>query len=238
MTGSNSNSVNFVFVLGRPGSGKDTQIDMYLKDSPAAVKISAGEIFRRGQNPNDKEYGRYYSLVHPHDEKVRKGEFISGDAISTAIQEAVFLSLHEGKKSFVISGHPRGISHLKGTDSIIKTLENLGYNVRSLFIYLGTPEEEARRRMSRRMETESLETGFPRPDDMPEAKNRRLEVFEEQTWPMLKEVLERSKTPDAKTRLCIIRGNRSTQEVHQVFSKELISFLTEGSSQESGAETE
>lgn len=222
-----SNKVNFVFVVGRPGSGKDAQIDTYLRQFPEFIKISPGDIFRRGQNPNDPEYGKFFNLVNPHKDALSKGESMPGEAISAAVQEAIFSSLKEGRRSFIFNGHPRTSSHLDGADKLIGDLENKGYNVKSLFIYLGVPEKEAEQRMSSRFGGESKEGGFPRLDDRPEAARKRLEVFEEKTRPMLKELLRRSKEPDSKITLSIIRGNRDISEVQQFISREIGSFIKE-----------
>jgi dephospho-CoA kinase len=55
-----------IHLLGRPGSGKDTNAIFLKNSSPATSDIvSTGDIFR-GANTPDGEYGCYYPILKPH----------------------------------------------------------------------------------------------------------------------------------------------------------------------------
>jgi adenylate kinase len=218
-----NNRLSFIHLIGRPGAGKDTQIQNYLATNPDVAAIPIGDIFRRGQNPQDTEFGSYYSLVSPYKEALDQGQYIPGEAIAAVVKQATEKLIAEGKRAFIINGHPKGLTQLQNLDELRQEFESAGFNTRNLYIYLGITKQEGQ---VRRSAGEAGGEGyFPRPDDQAEALKKRLDVFEEEARPMLKELLEMSHDPKTGTEFKIIRGNKSEGQVQADLANAINPFL-------------
>ncbi len=214
--------LNFVYLIGRPGAGKDTQIKRYLEQNPDVANIPIGDIFRRGQNPQDPQYGSYFPIVSPHKTGLDRGQYIPGEAIAAVVKKATKPLIAGGKTTFIVNAHPRGLSQLEQLEEMTRGLTEDGFETRSLFIYLGVTRNEAE---SRRLGESGGDGYMPRADDKPDVLKTRLDIFEESSRPMLKEILARAKSPNSDTRLEIVRGNRSEDQVGIEITQAIDSFI-------------
>lgn len=184
-----------MIMLGAQGTGKGTVAGL-ISEKIGIPQISTGDIFRK----NIKEKT---PLGIEADKYISKGNLVPDDITVPMVEEA--LSSDEAKNGAILDGFPRTIEQAEKLDEI---LEAKGKKV-DMVINLVTPKEELIDRMlTRRVCTnQDCKTiyniklhppikegicdkcGSPlkqRDDDSdPEAINRRLEVYEEKTSPLV-----------------------------------------------------
>lgn len=144
-----------VILLGPQGSGKSTQAKM-LADHFNVPYIEMGQLLRDKQNDNDE------------DAKVIKKAMETGSLVSdnkiTIRTLNQRLSTPDCTNGFVLDGYPRNDEQIKSLPEGIDRA-----------IYINIPDEEAVRRLSQR----------GRADDRPEIIQKRLDVYHQETEPLL-----------------------------------------------------
>ena len=150
-------------ILGRQGSGKGTQC-LRLAELYGVIHISTGDMLR--------------SAVESQSELGKKAKEImdAGDLVSDEIINAIVSERIEKKdvseNGFVLDGYPRPASKAQDLYG-----ELLGKGLKLyLALNLEVPVEEVTQRMLDRS----------RADDTEEAIKRRLEIYENETTPLLK----------------------------------------------------
>ncbi len=176
-------------LLGVPGAGKGTQAKR-LSAALSYPHVSSGDLFRENlklDTPIGREAGKYLS----------RGELVPDEITIDMIEERLRQS--DGASGVILDGFPR-------TTRQAEALENMAGGAVQAAIHLEVPIERLVERMSGRRVCRQLghvyhikhnppkergvcdEDGsalYQRDDDKPETVRHRLEVYEEQTAPLI-----------------------------------------------------
>lgn len=190
-------------LMGPPGAGKGTQ-GALLARRFGVPRYSTGDILRAARREGTelgREAQRYMDA----------GELVPDDVILGMMREA--LSSGEASRGFLLDGFPRTVAQAEGLDRLLGGLD------RSLtaVVNLEVADDEIVRRLSSRRVCGDCGAVAPagagsgetcgacggelkrRPDDEPETVRRRLEVYREETEPVLA-WYEASDTPVVRVR--------------------------------------
>ncbi|MDX1607628.1 MAG: nucleoside monophosphate kinase [Candidatus Spechtbacterales bacterium] len=189
-----------VFILGRPGSGKDTQAEL-LAEKLDLMRISTSDVLKE----------KLYSPKAESDPKLIKEReiFESGKlctpsfvlgVIKEYIQNLVAQNFND-KNGIIFSGSPRTPYE---SENLIPFLVNLFGKENLLPVYLDISEEVGIERIIERNKIN------PRPLDEGEEKLKlRTKEFIERTWPAIQE-FEKRGIPLIK-----VDGERPIEKVHK-----------------------
>ncbi len=202
-------------ILGPPGAGKGTQGERLAEESDLPY-YATGDILRAAVK-EQSELGR------EAEQYMDNGDLIPDELISAAIKKRV--DGREAADGFVLDGFPRTRPQADVLDSI---LGDVGRHLTAALL-IDTPDEEAIRRLSGRRICQDNghlyhvdfnppeEEGrcdrdgselIQRDDDKPETVKRRLEVYHEQTHPLIGHY-------DDRGLLKRFDGGRPPGEVHE-----------------------
>jgi adenylate kinase len=147
--------------LGPPGAGKGTQAKI-LAEVCEIPHISTGDILREAKTqgtPLGKQAQSY----------MEKGELVPDELILDLIRER--LSQPDAQKGWILDGFPRNAPQASFLDTLLQEM-NQGYD---RVVNLEVPDEVLVTRM----------LGRGRQDDNEETIRRRLEVYRNQTAPLI-----------------------------------------------------
>ena len=155
-----------IVIFGAPGSGKGTQSDLMI-EKYGFNHISTGDVLR-SEIKNGTELG-----------KTAKGFIDNGQLIPDDLMVSILASVYDsfGKehKGVIFDGFPRTIPQ---AEALKQMLAERGHNVAAM-IELDVPEEELMTRLIKR----GQESG--RSDDNAETIKKRLDVYHNQTAPLI-----------------------------------------------------
>lgn len=154
-----------IVFLGPPGVGKGTQgsrIATHLK----AAHISTGDMLRQ-QVEDGSEIGKKVSSI------LKAGKLVSDDLIVELVESR--LSRDDAKERFLLDGFPRTIFQAEALDRFLAK-RNQEVTVAMLLV---ADKEEILRRLMARAKAEG------RADDTPETVAQRLDVYHNQTKPLV-----------------------------------------------------
>lgn len=155
-----------IVIFGAPGSGKGTQSDKMIAKY-GFEHISTGDVLR-SEIKNGTELG-----------KTAKGYIDNGQLIPDELMVDILASVYDsfGKehKGVIFDGFPRTIPQ---AEALKKMLSNRGHKVAAM-IELDVPEEELMKRLVLR----GQQSG--RSDDNEETIKKRLNVYHNQTAPLI-----------------------------------------------------
>jgi adenylate kinase len=171
-------------ILGGPGAGKGTQAQQLCSALDIPL-ISVGEILREAID-SETALG---NLAAPY---VEKGELVPDSTMIQFIRHRLLIS--DATNGWLLDGYPRTAFQAEELDFLLDDLEQQ----LNWAIWLKVPTELL---LSRSIERS-------RSDDHPEILQRRLDLFHEQTIPILDYYKYRN-------RLLTINGDRSPEEVQQ-----------------------
>lgn len=178
-----------IILLGPPGAGKGTQA-AYIKEQFGIPQISTGDMLRAAVK-SGSELGQQVQQV------MDAGELVSDDLILALVKERI--KQPDCANGYLMDGFPRTIAQADG-------MRQAGIDI-DCVVELQADDEEIIRRMSgRRVHPESGRTyhthfnpprvpdrddvtGEPliqRDDDREDTVRKRLEVYHEQTEPLIK----------------------------------------------------
>jgi len=197
--------------MGPPGAGKGTQ-GALLARRHGIPRYATGDLLREARREGTalgREAQRYMNA----------GELVPDDVILGMMREK--LSSEEADGGFLLDGFPRTVAQVEGLDAL---LSDLGREIDAIVSLEVADEEIVRRLSSRRVCAECGRVASAgaechelcqdcgnglkrRADDEPETVRRRLEVYREETAPVL-EWYERSDTPVRK-----VCGGGSVEDV-------------------------
>lgn len=198
-------AINFIFLHGRGGSGKDTQAELLTKKFPDAMRLSTGDMYR-GAKSGSGEYAQFYPLVEPYIDYVDSGHFLPDNVILQMVNEVVGQKTAEGTNKFIFTGFPRTNEQLDTIDEWTQTLRNNEREVQVNNICYAVLEQHARSRSENRRQ-EHEEQRIPiRTDDDPVAVENKLKSYRDLTLPMLKRL-------SSEGRLSIVKANGSIENV-------------------------
>ncbi len=182
----------FVVFLGAPGSGKGTQATILAKKF-GLVHVATGELLRDAAR-RGTELGRMAR------DYMERGELVPDDLVVAIVIDR--LSRPDAVDGAVLDGFPRNLEQARALE---QALEQRGLAVDEA-IYLRVSDPVLIKRLAGRWECSSCGTPYhlvnnppktpgicdrcgepltQRPDDRPETVRRRLEVYLEQTAPLL-----------------------------------------------------
>ncbi len=181
-----------IVLLGPPGSGKGTQASA-LVAREGIPHIASGDLLRANVR-DETELGR---RAKPY---MDRGELVPDELILDMMAER--LSQPDAQEGYVLDGFPRTVAQ---AEALTQRLETLGAQLDAV-IYLEVPEKEILRRLSGRRTCPNCHAVYhvntlppkkegvcdkcgttlvQRDDEKPEVIQKRLEVYEAQTEPLL-----------------------------------------------------
>ncbi|NBU31734.1 MAG: adenylate kinase [Actinobacteria bacterium] len=152
-----------LLIMGPPGAGKGTQAAVIAKEFNIA-HISTGDLFRANLSqgtPLGLEAKKYMDA----------GEYVPDSVTNDMVRDR--LSGDDIANGFLLDGYPRTVAQVAELDQM---LGDSGLN--KVLVLTADTEEVVGRLLNR-----SLQQG--RTDDTEEVIRRRLEVYEEQTAPLI-----------------------------------------------------
>ena len=152
-------------LLGAPGSGKGTQATR-LKEHLQVPHVSTGDLLRA-----EVKAGSPLGLQAK--DVMARGELVS-DAILLGMLEDRF-SRDDMAKGFILDGYPRNLAQAAALDAL---LQRIGQPLDAA-IQLEVDNELLIDRLAGRAQAEG------RADDNPESVRKRLQVYDEQTAPVI-----------------------------------------------------
>ncbi len=154
-----------LLLIGPPGAGKGTQAAR-LAEAYGIPAISTGDIFRENVK-NETELGRQAKAF------MDRGEYVPDSLTNALVRDR--LSQDDAKNGFLLDGYPRTADQVNELDGI---LADQGNALDAVVLITADTDEVVRRLLNR-----ALEQG--RADDTEEVIRRRMEVYAEQTAPLI-----------------------------------------------------
>lgn len=181
----------YIVMLGPPGAGKGTQAKI-MAEKLGLVHISSGDLFRENLN-NQTELGKLANTY------MSKGELVPDDVTIAMVKER--LSRPDCSKGAVLDGFPRTPAQAEALELI---MHELGGQV-NLVPYVCVPDEVLVERLGGRWMSHSGRVYhalynpprdkwfddidgtalYQREDDKAETVRRRIEVYIQQTSPLI-----------------------------------------------------
>jgi adenylate kinase len=152
-------------LLGAPGSGKGTQAAR-LKDYLDVPHISTGDLLRA-------EVAAGSPLGLQAKEVMARGDLVSDDILLGMLKDR--FSRADTGGGFILDGYPRNLAQ---ADALDKLLAGLGQPF-DFAVQLTVDNEQIVERLAGRAKAEG------RADDNPESVRKRLQVYDEQTAPVI-----------------------------------------------------
>lgn len=150
--------------MGPPGSGKGTQAQILVRDG--MVQLSTGELFR-----NNIKRGT--ALGQQAKAYIDRGDYVPDEITVDMVRE--WLRGISKDAQIVFDGFPRTVAQADELDALLREFDRRVDAV----ILIDAPRDELLRRLTKR----SQEQG--RTDDTPAVIGRRLDVYKEQTQPVV-----------------------------------------------------
>lgn len=152
-------------LLGAPGSGKGTQAAR-LKEHLQVPHISTGDLLRA-------EVAAGSPLGLQAKEVMARGELVSDDILLGMLKDR--FSRDDTRAGFILDGYPRNLAQAAALDGL---LADLGQKFDAA-VQLTVDNELIIDRLAGRAKAEG------RADDNPESVRKRLEVYDQQTAPVI-----------------------------------------------------
>ncbi|XP_064479764.1 myosin heavy chain, clone 203-like isoform X2 [Ornithodoros turicata] len=154
--------VPVVFVFGGPGSGKWTQCEKIVKTFEF-THVSSGDLLR-AEVKSDSDRGKEIREI------MRKGELVPLEYVLYLLKEAIKSKL-ETSKGYLIDGYPRNVDQAERFENEVCKCTNL--------LYFEAKDETMISRLAERGKTSG------RIDDQVDTIKRRVEIFHEESQPVL-----------------------------------------------------
>lgn len=182
----------FIVLLGAPGAGKGTQA-VYLEEVLGIPHVSSGDLFRENLR-NETGLGK---LARSY---MDKGELVPDEVTIAMVKER--LARPDCAGGVVLDGFPRTIAQAQALDEI---LAETGRRV-GIVPYIKVPDDVLLARLAGRWTCRQCEAVYhelfnppkiagkcdacggelyQRADDTPETQRRRIEVYFQQTTPLI-----------------------------------------------------
>jgi len=204
-----------IILLGAPGSGKGTQAQM-LVEKYQIPQISTGDLLREAVSAGT-ELGKKAKTV------IDAGQLVSDDIVLSMIKER--LSEDDARNGFILDGFPRNKTQAIALDEL---LEELKWPLESAILINVDKEQIIQRIVGRRTcsdckQVYNIFTSPPasldvcdkcggelthRADDTEETIRKRLEIYEEQTAPLIEYFTNQNK----------LQSVEGTAEMKDIFS--------------------
>jgi len=162
-----------LIIFGPPGSGKGTQ-SQKITDKYNIKHISTGDILRN-------EVKQQTELGMKAQKLMEKGDLVPDELLIKILHSV--MDKNKGTAGFIFDGFPRTLVQAKELDKLMDRMDDSI----DLVISLEVPDEEVVSRLLKRAEIEE------RKDDNRETIGNRLNVYKEQTSPLLDYYAEANK---------------------------------------------
>ncbi|MDD3101961.1 MAG: nucleoside monophosphate kinase [Patescibacteria group bacterium] len=212
-----------IVLIGQPGSGKGTQVDLIHKNLGLVLIPSPGDIYR------DPEFRKtkWGEIVAPI---IDRGEFAPNDITNQIMKEKFAILTDNGKTGFISEGYPRTMGQAEFTD------KEIGID---FLINLEVPKDMIVGRLSGRRICPQCKKNYhlvtlppkkdeicdicqvslvQREDDKPEAITKRLDVYHQTAEPTIEYYRRQNKVID-------INGNQSVEKVFEDIKQALEKYL-------------
>ena len=187
-----SSEVLYLVLLGGPGAGKGTQAER-LAETLEIPQVSTGDLFRENLK-NETELGL---LAKGY---MERGELVPDEVTVGMVRER--LSRSDATRGVILDGFPRTIAQAEALEAL---LAELGHGL-SMVPYIKVPEDVLLARLAGRWTCRACGAMYhqlfsapqkegvcdrcggelyQRPDDTPETQKHRIEVYFEQTAPLI-----------------------------------------------------
>ena len=198
-----------IILLGRPGSGKDTQAELLAKKFGLAHLISSKIIEKVLESPENsvKLEGKIYNLEKERYLQRRSG-LLNTPVFVSALVKSEIKSIALRGKGIVMSGSLRTLRELKDELPLFNKL--YGKNVYIFYVKISPKEVYIRNLKRHRKDLPELDTR--------EIIKKRLAVFMKNTWPVIK-LLKKQKS------IIDINGEQKIMKIHRDILKILLSKL-------------
>ncbi len=183
-----------LLLLGPQGSGKGTQAKLVAADH-GVPHVSTGDMFRAAIAAGT-ELGRRVEPI------LASGELVPDELTVELIRER--LAEPDAADGFILAGFPRTLAQARALDEM---LAEIGRELDAI-LFFDLPDEVATERMRGRARDEG------RSDDTPEAIARRLEIYHEQTEPVVEHYR-------ASGKLVPLHAGREVGQVHAEIQRAL-----------------
>jgi adenylate kinase len=157
--------MKFIILLGAPGAGKGTQAKM-LHEALGLPHVSTGDLFRFNLK-NETELGKLANIY------MEKGQLVPDDVTIAMVKDR--LSQPDCADGAILDGFPRTVAQAEALDNL---LAELGGRI-TLVPSIQVDQDVLVDRLVKRAQIES------RVDDNEETIRTRMEIYEEQTRPLL-----------------------------------------------------
>lgn len=154
-----------LLLIGTPGAGKGTQAQR-LSETFGIPAISTGDIFRHNVK-NETELGKQAKAF------MDRGEYVPDSLTNELVRDR--LSHADAADGFLLDGYPRTADQVAELDDILSSHSE---QLDAVVMLTADVDEVVRRLLNR-----AIEQG--RADDTEDVIRRRLEVYEEQTAPLV-----------------------------------------------------
>ena len=185
-----------ILLLGPQGSGKGTQAKK-ISATYGVPHISSGDLYREAI-ARGTELGKQVEPI------LAAGELVPDEITIPLIRDR--LSRGDTTPGFVLDGYPRNLAQAEALDEM---LEDVGRTIEIVFVFYVPDRQQLIERLLKRAQEEN------RPDDTPQAIERRLRDYDEKTAPLGEYY---------RTRLGNVVGihaDRTVQDVFQEISEAL-----------------
>jgi adenylate kinase len=155
-----------IVILGPPGAGKGTQ-GKHIAEDAGIPHINTGEIFR-AECAAGTELGQKVNSI------IDAGDLVP-DELTTEIVRAR-LAQNDTTRGFVLDGFPRTLAQAEALDRVLSEIDR---GELSVVLDFELPDEMALERLLGRASVEG------RSDDAPDKVQHRLDVYHQQTEPLI-----------------------------------------------------
>ncbi len=152
-----------LLIMGPPGAGKGTQAK-FISEYLAIPHISTGDLFR-------ENLANGTALGQEAKKYMDAGEYVPDSVTNGMVRDR--LKQEDAKKGFLLDGYPRTVAQVAELDGMLS-----GTKLDKVIVLSANTDEVVGRLLNR-----AIEQG--RADDTEEVIRRRLEVYEEQTAPLI-----------------------------------------------------
>jgi len=210
-----------IILIGPPGAGKGTQAK-FICEAGGIPQISTGDMLRAAVAKGD-DFGKSLEAT------MKSGQLVDDETILAILEKRI--NKPDCKNGFLLDGFPRTIKQAEALELLVDQIDHI--------IVLEISDDEIVRRLSGRWVASSgrtyhVDSNPPkiagrdddtgelltqRPDDQKETVIHRLEVFHQQTKPLLNFYEHKQKY---QGRIYKVNSNRPVEEVKKDILQRLI----------------